>query len=61
MLYLSLILKMICMTSPDCGCAEVREDAEHFFFGCPYFEDKRIAMFHSINIFHPLNLQKIFF
>ena len=47
--------------SPNCGCANVREDAEHFFFRCPYFEDKRIAVFHSINIFHPLNLQKILF
>ena len=47
--------------SPNCGCANVREDAEHFFFRCPYFEDKRIAMFHSINTFHPLNIQKILF
>ena len=41
--------------SPNCGGAEVREDAEHFFFRCPYFEDERIAMFHYINTFYPLN------
>ena len=47
--------------SPNCGCANVRDDAEHFFFRCPYFEVKRMAMFHSINTFHLLNLQKILF
>ena len=47
--------------SPFCNCVDVSEDAEHFFFKCTDFTRERIALFHAIRSFHPLNLNKLLF
>jgi hypothetical protein len=43
----------------DCECGYFCEDAVHFFFQCPRFNDARILMFQSTRSFHPLNISKI--
>ena len=47
--------------SPFCNCANVGDDAEHFFFKCTNFTRERIALFHATRNFHPLNLNKVLF
>ena len=37
------------------------EDAEHFFFKCNRYSDKRTILFRSTMAFHPLNTNKLLF
>ena len=49
------------VSSPFYNCAEVSEDAEHFFFKSTNFTRERIALFHATRNFHALNLNKVLF
>ncbi len=40
---------------PYCECAEVVEDAEHYFFMCPKFQRQRTILLQSLHAFLPLN------
>ncbi len=40
---------------PYCECAEVVEDAEHYFFQCPWFQNQRTILLQSLQMFLPLN------
>ncbi len=40
---------------PYCECAEVVEDAEHYFFQCPMFQNQRTTLLQSLHAFIPLN------
>ena len=44
---------------PYCNCGNEIEDAEHFFFNCPKFIDKRILLFNATKNLHPLNTDKL--
>ena len=44
---------------PYCKGGNEIEDAEHFFFNCPKFIDKRILLFNATRNLHPLNTDKL--
>ncbi|MCG7883227.1 MAG: reverse transcriptase family protein [Candidatus Thiodiazotropha endolucinida] len=50
----------LCPT-PICNCNQGAEDAEHFFFKCPLYQEKRIVLFHATRQFHPLNANKLIY
>ncbi len=40
---------------PYCDCAEIVEDAEHYFFMCPKFQHQRTVLLQSLQNYSPLN------
>ena len=44
-----------------CDCGYFCEDAVHFFFQCPRFNDIRFLLFQSTRFFHPLNIPKLLY
>ena len=47
--------------SPMCSCNTADEDASHYFFHCPSYDDSRILLFRATQAFHPLNIDKLLF
>ena len=47
--------------SPACSCGYETEDANHYFFNCNKYIDKRILMFRKTHNFHPLSVETILF
>ena len=47
------------MQNPLCNCNLEIENAEHFFFRCPKYANKRQILFNETHNFHPLNLNKV--
>ncbi len=41
--------------NPYCDCAEIVEDAEHFLFLCPKFQQQRTLLIQSLQNFLPLS------
>ena len=42
--------------NPLYSCNLEIENAEHFFFRCPKYVNKRTLLFRETHVFHPLNL-----
>lgn len=47
--------------SSRCACGYLTEDAEHFFFRCPRYNEARINLFTQTRLYHPLNVHKLLF
>lgn len=47
--------------SKACSCGYEIEDADHYFFNCNKYIDKRIIMFRKTRAFHPLNVEALLF
>ena len=48
---------LLCL-DPYCNCGNEIEDADHVFFNCPKFTNKRI-LFNSTRNLHPLTTEKL--
>ncbi len=44
-----------------CRCGFIRENADHFFFLCPLYENERLQLFRSTQKFNPIRLQKLLY
>ena len=47
--------------SPTCSCSEEVEDADHYFFNCPNFNNERDALLRATRDFYPLNIYILLF
>ena len=56
-----LCLKLRVLNSPKCRCESPFEDAEHFFFQCPLYNDLRDDLFDSISAVIDVSLHNILF
>ena len=47
--------------SPTCSCSEEVEDADHYFFNCPNYNNERDALLRANRDFYPLNIYTLLF
>ena len=55
------LFKNYLSNSKACSCGYETEDADHYFFNCNKYIDKRIIMFRKTRAFHPLSKEAFLF
>ena len=47
--------------NPTCSCSEEVEDADHYFFNSPNYNNERDALLRAARDFYPLNIYILLF